>query len=57
MEKLPEQWDTMSHEEKERFFVRNYLKFIREGEYSGIHEWAPQEIRDAYEAWKKEERK
>ncbi|MGM9941240.1 MAG: hypothetical protein ACI32N_04530 [Bulleidia sp.] len=55
MEKLPEQWDTMTHVEKERFFVRYYLKSVREGEYSGIHEWAPQEIKDAYEAWKKEE--
>lgn len=36
MEKLPEQWETMTHQQKQIFFARNYLKYVREGEADGM---------------------
>ena len=55
MEKLPENWESLSHHEKLLFFARNYMKYIREGETDGLYDWAPQEIRDAYMKYKQEE--
>lgn len=57
MEKLPENWNDMSLQEKKIFFARNYLNYIREGETIGIYDWAPEEIKHAYEEIKKEEMK
>ena len=55
MEKLPENWESLSHHEKHLFFARNYMKYIREGETDGLYDRAPQEIRDAYMKYKQEE--
>ena len=55
MEKLPENWESLSHHEKHLFFARNYMKYIREGETDGLYDLAPQEIRDAYMKYKQEE--
>ena len=55
MEKLPENWESLSHHEKHLFFARNYMKYIREGETEGLYDWASQEIRDAYMKYKQEE--
>ena len=57
MEKLPENWESLSHHEKHLFFARNYMKYIREGETDGLYEWAPQDVRDAYEKYLMEEKK
>lgn len=55
MEKLPENWESLSHHEKHLFFARNYMKYIRDGETDGLYDWTPQEIRDAYMKYKQEE--
>ena len=55
MEKLPENWESLSHHEKHLFFARNYMKYIREGETDGLYDWAPQEIRGAYMKDKQDE--
>ena len=55
MDKLPENWESLSHQEQYLFFARNYMKYIREGETDGLYDWAPQEIRDAYMKYKQEE--
>lgn len=57
MEKLPENWNEMSHLEKSRFFARNYVRYTREGETDGIWDWAPDEIKKAYEEFLKDEEK
>lgn len=55
MKQLPDNWDQLSHQEKDIFFTRYYRNFVRDGEYNGMNEWAPDEIKDAYEAFLKEE--
>lgn len=55
MEKLPENWNDMSLQEKKIFFSKYYLNYIREGEAIGLYDWAPEEIKQAYEEMKKEE--
>ena len=55
MEKLPEQWETMTHQQKHVFFARNYLKYVREGEADGLYEWTPQDIQEAYQKFLMEE--
>lgn len=57
MEKLPENWNDMSLQEKKIFFSKYYLNYIREGETLGLYNWAPEEIKKAYEEMKKEESK
>ncbi len=56
MEKLPDNWNTMTQEEKSVFFFRYYIDYTREGEYEGIYDWAPQEIKDAYQAFLQEKK-
>ena len=55
MEKLPENWESMSLQEKKIFFARNYLNYIREGEDVGLYDWTPDDIKTAYEEMKREE--
>lgn len=55
MKQLPDNWDALSHLEKDIFFTRYYVNFIRDGEYKGINDWAPDEVKEAYEAFLKEE--
>lgn len=57
MEKLPENWNDMSLQEKKIFFAKYYLNYIREGETIGIYDWAPEEIKKAYEEMKRKEMK
>lgn len=54
MKQLPENWEQLSHQEKDIFFTKYYINFVRDGEYDGINEWAPNEVKEAYEAFLKE---
>ena len=55
MKELPDNWETMSHKEKEKFFAQNYYHYIREGEVDGLQPFAPENIKDAYNAFLKEQ--
>lgn len=55
MKELPDNWETMSHQEKEKFFAQNYYHYIREGEVDGLQPFAPENIKDAYNAFLKEQ--
>lgn len=55
MKQLPDNWNELSHQEKDIFFTKYYINFIRDGEYNGINAWAPDEIKAAYDAFLKEE--
>ncbi len=57
MDKLPENWESLSHQDQYLFFARHYMKYIREGETDGLYEWAPQDVRNAYEKFLMEEKK
>ena len=57
MDKLPENWESLTRQQQYQFFARRYLKYLREGETDGLYEWAPQEIKDAYEKYMQEEKK
>lgn len=57
MDKLPENWESLTRQQQYQFFARRYLKYMREGETDGLYEWAPQEIKDAYEKYMQEEKK
>lgn len=52
---LPENWSEYSLSEKDLFFHRFYLKYLREGETGGLYSWAPIEIQEAYMAFLKEQ--
>lgn len=54
MQNLPENWNQMTHKEKDLFFARYYLEYIRPGETIGLRQDSPQEVKDAYEAFLKE---
>ena len=56
MDKLPENWESLSHQDQYLFFARHYMKYIREGETDGLYEWAPQDVRDAYDKYLMEEK-
>ncbi len=55
MKELPENWNEMSHMEKRKFFCRFYVDFGREGEIAGLREWAPEDVKAAFEQWKKDD--
>lgn len=48
LEGLPENWAEMSHLEKDKWFARHYLVYLREGEITGIAEYAPDDVKKAY---------
>lgn len=51
---LPENWETLNHSEKDLFFHCYYLKYMREGETAGLYSWAPDEVKAAFDAFRKE---
>ena len=51
---LPENWNELNDIEKQKFFCRYYAKFGRNGEIVGLHDWTPEEVKDAYKQWKEE---
>ena len=55
MEKLPDNWNTMTHAEKETFFCKYYYHYTRPGEINGIWDDVDEEIRKAYEEFLKED--
>lgn len=54
MEPLPDNWNTMTHQEKDFFFTRYYKRFIRPGEAVGLIKEADETIQKAYEKFLKE---
>lgn len=52
---LPENWNTMTHKEKKMFFLRNYASYVREGEWSGLRDDTPDDVKEAFAAFLKEE--
>ena len=54
MEPLPDNWNTMTHQEKDFFFTRYYKRFIRPGEAVGLIKEADETIQKAYEEFLKE---
>jgi hypothetical protein len=57
MESLPENWNEMTHKEKDFFFSRFYVRYLRPGENVGIWDDASDEIKKAYEEFLKENEK
>jgi len=55
MEELPNNWDMLSHLEKEQFFARYYYHYIREGEPDGLQPFAPLSVQEAYAKFLKEQ--
>lgn len=55
MKALPENWNELSHLEKDKFFTRYYKHFTRPGETVGLNEGTPEDIQKAYEEFLKEE--
>lgn len=53
MNTLPEDWAEMSRSEQADWFARYWLDYIADGETLGVRSDAPEEIRQAYEAWLK----
>lgn len=45
---LPNNWQELTNNEKDLFFHRFYLKYLREGETDGLYSWAPDEVKQAY---------
>lgn len=54
MKTLPENWNELSHLEKDKFFTRYYKHFIRPGETVGLNEDVSEEVKKAYEEFLKE---
>ena len=54
MEELQEQFDSLSYEEKRRFFARNYACYLREGEWLSLYEDAPEEVKAAFAKFQNE---
>lgn len=54
MQKLPDNWNTLTYQEKDIFFARYYAHYIRPGERDGLLEDAPDDIKKAYEEFMKE---
>lgn len=54
-EGLPENWQELSHLEKDKWFARHWYRYLREGEYDGLRDGAPEDVKQAYEAFLKEE--
>lgn len=48
---LPQNWQGMTDNEKDIWFHRHYIKYVREGETDGLFDWAPDEVKAAYEAF------
>lgn len=55
MKQLPENWNELTHLEKDKFFTRFYKHFTRPGETVGLIEDAPEDIKKAYEEFLKED--
>lgn len=56
MESLPENWNKMTHEEKDTFFCKYYGHYLRPGETAGIWEDADETVKKAYVEFLKENR-
>ncbi|MEE3488248.1 MAG: hypothetical protein VZT48_09125 [Bulleidia sp.] len=52
---VPEDFSTYSSKQKEVWFLMYYGSYVREGEVQGIREDAPQDVKEAFEAFLKEE--
>lgn len=55
MEKLPDNWNIMTHEEKETFFSKYYYHYMRPGEIDGIWNDLDESIQKAYKEFLIEE--
>lgn len=56
MSLLPENWESMSHLEKDKYFHRYWIHYSREGEIYGLLDNAPDEIQDAFQKFTKEDK-
>lgn len=54
MKELPVDFDGYSHLEKEKFFLRYYMEYMREGETGELYPFASSEVKEAYAAFLKE---
>ncbi len=52
---LPENWSDYTREEKLTWMTMYYRESYREGEYYGLFDFAPQNVKDAYEELMKED--
>jgi len=46
---LPEDFDSYSHLEKEKWFMRYVVKYMREGEIYGLRDDVSDDIKEAYQ--------
>lgn len=56
MSQLPENWDSMSHLDKDKYFHRYWIHYSREGESFGLLDTAPDDVRDAWDKFLTEEK-
>lgn len=52
---IPDNWKDMSALDKEKWFARYYLRYLREGEAVGLNDDAPESVKKAYEEFLNEE--
>lgn len=52
---LPENWKEMSKEQQKTWMIMHYMNCYREGEWYGLFDYAPEEVRKAYEELMKED--
>ena len=57
MKALPENWNELSHQEQKIWLVEYYGMFPSAGEWEGIYDFAPEEVKAAYAEWQKAEEK
>ncbi len=55
MEPLPENWNELTHKEKDLFFSRFYFRYLRPGEEIGIWDDVSDDVKKAYEEFLKED--
>ncbi len=53
MEQLPENWKEMTHQDQKVWMIKHYGVFLSPGEWTGIYDYAPDEVKKAYEEWLK----
>lgn len=51
---LPEDWNEYSYQQKDLWFARNAIEYLREGEIGGIIEDTSDEVKQAYVEFMKE---
>ncbi len=54
---LIENFDELTLQEKKLYFLRNYASYVREGEWSGLRDDAPEDVKVAFEAFLEEYRR